>query len=227
MQARMKLQVRRQIVCLACLYVEAVDDRGWRRRGVRGWRFPDEVKVLTRKSMSEDLPILAQRGMVDRIGIRQAHRKLPIWIYRISSRGVQALSQHCGAEPRPFQEALDDDPDEDAVYIPVASWRVVEILRARASNENSPRRFGAPGWMSALEVRWESKTTLADDLWWLVQQGLAERRSAPIPERTQRPGYFYRLTDAGLRAEFVDAVSVGSEPPLRVQARIGNPGPAS
>lgn len=211
-----------RIACLACLYVQAIEGHGWTRRGVRGWRFYEEVTALTGARIPEYLPNLALGGLLDRIDVRMEGAQRPLWIYRISATGVRVLGETWEATPRPVPEPLDHDPEEGSLYIPANCWRVLEVLRVRGSGKG-PLRFGTWGWMSAREIRAARGVTVSEDLPWLLYHGFMERRDAPIPERIQHPSHLYRITKLGFRTELVYAAPVGQESPMRVQARLREP----
>jgi len=222
MQSYREMRDSKRMLCLACLYTEAVKEAGWTRRGVQGWHFYEEVTALTRVRIPEYLPSLALRGLLDRIDVRMEGAQKPLWMYRISPAGVRVLGETWEATPRDVPEPLDHDPEEGSLYLFADAWSVLEVLRTRASGKGS-RRFGMLGWMSAPEIRDARGRTVSDDLLWLVQHGFVKRATAPIPERTQRSSYLYRVTDLGRRTEFVHAAPVSRDPALRVQVRLRDP----
>ena len=213
---------------LAVLRDAAVRERGWMRRGVRGWMFRDEVEAATGERLSGVLPWLAARGLADRVDVRSAARRAT-WLYRVSARGLRLLAAHEGREEPAALRAPGDDPaDAGALYLPRAAWDALETLRLHALEGLGRRRFGEHGWMTLAELRATGDPVQAADLGWLVRQGLAERRQVP---GAAPPLRLFRATGRGLRAFLAGAgshttVQVGFISPFAGEADGWNPAPA-
>lgn len=135
--------------------------------------------------------------------------------------GLSALSAWEGTElPSAWRTPEDPDPDAGALYVPVRAWEALEILRRYAQAEVGPRRWGAHGWMNALEITRAGPPLLcSEELPWLIARRLVERRCARVEGR-QRPVYFYRPTALGMAAALVDAARAGTAAPTHVQVAV-------
>lgn len=217
-----------RFVVLRFMRDQALANRGWRRRAVRGWHSCDEVQAATGVYLLDMLPRLATQGRVDRVDIREPGRARPQWLYRISVAGLSALSAWEGTElPSAWRTPEDPDPDAGALYVPVRAWEALEILRSYAQAEVGPRRWGAHGWMNALEITRVGPPLLCnDELPWLIARRLVERRCARVEGR-QRPAYFYRPTALGMAAVLVDAARAGTAAPTHVQLAVCSARPSA
>lgn len=210
-----------KFVVLRFLRDEALAERGWRRRAVRGWHSSEEVEIATGIYLLDLMPGLARQSCVDRVDIREPGRLRPQWLYRISASGVTALARWEGTEvPIGWRVPEERDPDAGALYVPVRAWEALEILRRYAQAGVGPRRWGVHGWMSALEMTRVGPPLLCSgELLWLIARRLVERRRATIEGR-RRPAYFYRPTALGMAAVLVDAARAGTGPPTHVQLAV-------
>jgi hypothetical protein len=204
---------------------EALRRRGWLRRGVRGWRLYFEIKAKQDAYISEKLPHMARRGLLDRVEVVEFGKSRPTLLYRISREGEQQLAQ---LEDRP-PEAIPLPKAEDAggnLFVPSSTWTALATLQRRALDRIGPERFGAHGWLSISEIGAGQPTVRHEDLTWLVRRGMAEVRNGPGAQEGGKAKTFYRLTASALRAEVVDAVPSPSGRVEMVEARVPEgPGP--
>ena len=200
------------------LETEAWAHQGWWRRGVRGWRLYEEIGDSLGIRISSTLPELFARGYVNRIPVADPGRETPVYLYRISRAGVAYLGPSTtGKIPEPMLEG--DDPDADSIYIPYASWLILDVLRRYASHRLGPERWGQPGWMTPTEVRARLSGALGEHLPWLLGRGLVERRQGIRAAERVRPVWFYRASAFALQVEIVDAAQLRSGASAFVQLR--------
>lgn len=209
---------------LQCLEGEARGDRGWWRRGVRGWRLAPEIETLVGRRISGVLPGLWTRGCVDRIDVVDPGRRTPVHLYRVSQAGVHCLASGGGAPgspeiPQPAPER--EDPGAVFIYIPRRPWLALDLLRRHASFRLGPVRWREYGWLTPAEMRPRLSCVLGEDMPWLLGRGLVERRVDSGAAAPVRPAWFYRASALAMGLELVDAAAVGSGPALFVQLRSG------
>jgi len=211
----------KRIAVLILLHHEAYSQTGWRRRGVAGWRFREELESVPDMKLPEVLPYLTGRGWLDRVDVREPSRGKPLWIYRISQRGARVIENLHGwgyyEIPEPW--GFDTTDDLRALYPPAEAWQALSVLRRQAGLSKGVRRFGVPGWMSAAEVRRAAPQALPKHLAWLLDQRLIERRR-PTGERIPAGAWFYRITALGMRAELVEVSGIQTSPPRFVHMQI-------
>jgi hypothetical protein len=75
---------------LNALSAVAISGGGWRRRGVRGWVFTDELPPADRNV--DALRQLAEVGRLRREDVRDAFREKPFYTHRITQFGQNILA---------------------------------------------------------------------------------------------------------------------------------------
>ncbi|HEX8432737.1 MAG TPA: hypothetical protein VF625_15740 [Longimicrobium sp.] len=193
----------------ALLFLSRVADArgGYTLRGVRGWAHLDDVKMATGGGLFEVLPLLHQRGLLDREDARPPGRALPAWVYRVSDAGVRAAHRLAGTEYQPLPRLRGGLTP--AVYMPERQRGALLLLRAARDDSAIPLRFGERGWLTGRELgarvdaqnreRRSPRFLAVDatDLRWLLRYGLIERRAeAPRPGR-EREIVHWRATEMG------------------------------
>ena len=209
-----------EVAILAFLSEEALNRRGWLRKGVRGWRLYSEITEATGEYIPERLPYLARRGLLERIDVQEFGRERRTTLYRISKAGASLIAEIKGHPPTSLRPALSGDEGGGNILVPAHAWSSLATLRKCAVDRIGPVRLGAHGWLTAVEVHRETRFR-GEDLTWLLRRGLVERREVPSSFRPQMPLTYYRISDAGLRTEYVDAVPSPSGRVEFVEARVG------
>ena len=209
-----------EVTILFYLRDEAADGCGWRRRGVRGWRLYGEVKDATGEFISERLPYLATRGLLERINVPEFGRERPTLLFRISVAGARKVAELEGRPYTPLPAPVADAEDGGNLFVPAAAWSSLETLRKSVVDRIGPVRLGAHGWLTAVEVHKETRFR-GEDLPWLLRRGLVERREVPAPARPHLPFTYYRISDAGLKTEHVDSAPSPSGRVEFIEAQVG------
>ncbi|HEX2093368.1 MAG TPA: hypothetical protein VHG28_13265 [Longimicrobiaceae bacterium] len=183
------------------------------------------MKEATGEYISERLPHLASRGLLHRIDVPEFGRERPTLLFRISEAGARKVAELEGHPYTPLPVPEADAEDRGNLFVPASAWSSLTALRRRAVDRIGPVRLGAHGWLTAVEVHQETRLR-GEDLPWLLRRGLVERREVPAPSRRQLSLTCYRISDAGLRTGYVDAVPSPSGRVEFVEARVGEePGP--
>lgn len=198
---------------------EAADGCGWRRRGVRGWRLYGEVKEGTSEYIPERLPYLASRGLLERIDVPEFGRERPTLLSRISEAGARLVAELEDRPYTPLPAPQMDAEDGGNLFAPTNAWSSLGVLRRSVEDRTGPVRFDVHGWLTAVEVHRETRLR-GEDLPWLLRRGLVERREVPLSFRPQMPLGYYRISEAGLRTEYVDAAPSPSGRVEFVEARV-------
>ena len=201
----------RAIRVLAHLLELVSRDAGYLIHGVRGWSTARGVEEgLSTWSASEVLAAQAQCGRAMRVDVRAPGDAKPVWAYRITQKGLDALAAAVGTAPAGI-----DPPRGDrgaAVWIPEGSW--VALLALRSAVENPPKHekiwiVGESGWRSSRQltrlVEQEDEEAglspgrcfFSEDLGWLVRLGFADQR---VVGKT----HIYRLSPAGAAVHRLD-----------------------
>lgn len=202
---------------------ETLGGYGWRRRGVRGWRLPEEAEQALGVKLRERLPVLYRAGLVERTRVEDPGRKSPLFLYRISRTGMCRLYRDEGVEEVP--EILEpvpepEDPEAGSIFVPRHEWSTLETMRRTLLERRGPERWGQHGWLSAPDISRLQERAVGEILVWLRMRGLVERRREPGGRGGAGDPWMYRVTGVGLRAARIDAVPILHERPARVQVRI-------
>lgn len=130
------------IEILRYLRAEVGADRGWSLFDVRGWRFanefPDSLKLVDSR-----IQTLVRHGMVDRADVRDPFQRRPLYLYRISASGLEALAAHearGGATPAgktpvtlPPQAESRNLLQSETIFLSAAQWRGLLYLQQQPS----------------------------------------------------------------------------------------------
>lgn len=126
---------------------------GYAYRGVRGWALREDVERAIGRSLTERLPKLRARGLLDREDVRAPNQPCAAYVYRVTERCLALLAQLEGITPHPLAQAraLAPGKSEAAVYIPPRARAALDQLRRAASD---PRRlhFGETGWRTMRQL---------------------------------------------------------------------------
>lgn len=131
-------------------------ERGYLRRGVRGWARREEVEGGTGVDLPGLLPLLRDRGLLDEERVEVPGTR-PVSLYRISGDGALRLAQQTGGEARVSEPRglahCDEDP---AVYIPPGPFVALRLLRAELAEPrySTLRGDDLVGWCTEGEL-WE------------------------------------------------------------------------
>lgn len=194
----------RTIRVLSYLLQLVCRDAGYRIHGVRGWATARGVEEgISTGSVSEILAAQARCGHVTRVDVRAPGDAQPVWAYRVTQKGVDALTAAVGTAPTGMD--LPQGEPGAAVWIREGAW--VALCALRSAVENPPQRervwlVGESGWRSSREltrlVEQEDEEAglspgrcfFSEDLAWLVRIGYAGHE---VVAKT----HIYRLTSAG------------------------------
>lgn len=161
-------------------------------------------------SASELMAGQAASGRVTRVDVRAPGDPRPVWVYRITQKGMDALAAAVGTAPA----GMDPPQGEKgaAVYIREGAW--VALCALRSAVESPPKRektwiAGEWGWRSSRQLTHlvekedeeaglsPGRVFFSEDLAWLARVGFAERN---VIEKT----HIYRLTPAGAAVQCLD-----------------------
>lgn len=179
------------------LYRTAQARDGWRRRQVTGWLFIHEIVESATSYIGSTLADLCRWGLVDKLDVRERGTAKAVNLYRITSRGLDAVGITRDQLDLPLQAV--EPAEESTVYMPRAAWGALDALRC--PGQAGPQRFGEEGWMNAGEIYSAGQNVLSDDLIWLARRGLVERRPVPDDRRPRSPMIVYRPTSRGRAVE--------------------------
>jgi hypothetical protein len=123
----------RAIRALAYLLELASRDAGYRVHGVCGWATaPDIEQGIGTWSASELMAAQVSSGRVTRVDVRAKGDARPVWVYRITQKGVDVLAAAVGTGPA----GIDPPQGEPgaAVWIREGAWVALIALRSAAIN---------------------------------------------------------------------------------------------
>ena len=187
----------------------AVAGRGWRRRGVRGWLFTDELPPCAPAALAGR----AQHGLVLTDHVPEPGRRPRLALHRITPAGADAVARHEGRPGVGVDVPAGADPaDAAVVYLPAGAWVALRALLC-------VRHTG--GWACLAEVRAcaAGRAVGPEDLAQLLRRRLAVSARAPgtVP---REPGRYFRATPDGAALRLLD-LRTGTDDPRsldRVQA---------
>ena len=193
----------------------AVDRAGYELRGVRGWAHIHDLQDDMRGSFAEVLPRLHKRGLLIHADVRAPGQQRPVWVYRISERGLAVMGEAAPKEHKPVLWPRTEDTG-GAVYAPRRQRGALRMLREAYDDPRVPERFGGRGWVSGRELgarvdlhnfnqgrrhrRWAYISVDGTDLHWLCLWGFAERRKDP----DGAVDVYWRVTEAGRAVRLLD-----------------------
>lgn len=211
-------------VLLLSRMLDEVERRGgWSRRGVRGWRFAEEIRAFG--LCADRLAWLARRELLDELEERGPGLDVPHRLYRLTSLGATAVECRSGRVTesvirRPARRRF--RPDEGRFFAPAPPNRALVAL-VRAAERDDGLRWGSPGWLTLAKIHDLAPRGSGIDLEslvWLVAHGYAECRPgfeglAPLYFRATQRGGRVRVVDesATLRASGAAFVLVREEGP--------------
>lgn len=134
----------------------ALRDGGYRYCGALGWALREDVEEALGQKLPERLPRLHAQGYLTREDVRARGQTRPVWIYRITQLGADAVGVRDRLPDRqiPSLEPSPANLRDTAFYIPDRSWHVLlELRRAMERRAVSPHLPGEPGWISASDLR--------------------------------------------------------------------------
>jgi hypothetical protein len=188
---------------LAHLSARAQENKGWQRRGVRGWVFTDELGNLA--FAGELLTAAAARGFAIREDVLDPGRRLPLYINRITQAGEDYLAQHEGREPGKIRAAQRSvtEADAETLYVPSGAWTGLRALATIPDPEE---------WISASRM---GLGFYAEDRKFLLSRGLIEvlRPASGRPSE----GLRYRATALGREASARDTTTSAGRSQVRVR----------
>lgn len=204
---------REELDALRFLRLLAIRRAGYEVQGVRGWAHITDLRDHLAGYFPEVLPRLHKRGLVTRVDVRAPGQQRPMWVYRISERGLAVMNE---AEPKEHSAVTRPRTDDTggAVYAPSRQRGALRLLREAYDDPAVPERFSGRGWVSGRELgvrvdlhdftqRQERQPHIAvdgTDLHWLIKWGFAERRNDP-----DRAGVVYwRATPGGRQVRLLD-----------------------
>jgi hypothetical protein len=186
-------------------------DAGYLVHGVRGWATAQDVEDGTATwSASELMSGQAACGRVTRVDVRAPRDAKPVWVYRVTQKGVDALAVAVGTAPAGI-DLPQGDPGS-AVLIREGAWLALSALRSVAERPAAGEKMwvvGQSGWRSSQDltrlVEKEGEETglspgrcfFSEDLAWLVRLGFASQQ---VVGKT----HIYRLTSAGAAVQRLD-----------------------
>lgn len=191
----------------------AIHRAGYELGGVRGWAHINDLRDGLAGYFPEVLPRLHSRGLLTHADVRAPGQKRPVWVYRISERGLAEMDEAAPREHRSVRWPRTGYTG-GAVYAPGRQRGALRLLREAYDDPAVPERFGGRGWVSGRELgarvdlhnsrqeRGRHSRIAVDgtDLHWLILWGFAERRNDP-----DRAGVVYwRATEAGRAVRLLD-----------------------
>ncbi len=200
-------------VALRFLRLLAIHRAGYQLRGVRGWAHLSDLNEDPGGYFLEVLPRLHARRLVDRSDVRAPGQVRPVWVYRISERGVDVMDAAVPKAHKPISTPRTAETG-GMVYAPRRQRGALLVLREAFNDPAVPERFAGRGWITGREIgtrvelfnfhhRRTGQPKLAvdgTDLRWCALWQLVERRNHP-----DRAGVVYwRITAAGLAAHLLD-----------------------
>lgn len=193
---------------LCALADDAVGEKGWCWRGVRGWRFTDELSADFPLLM-DHLKSLAERGYVQRDDVLDPGRSAAWYLNRVTIRGEDFLGGTGGWVPRPIGKAGELTAlDRETLFIARSAWAGLVALSALTEND---------GWVPMVEVGCRTgRPFCRNDAASLITRGLMERTPPVDVKRTPRGSLHLRATRLGRGAKLID----GTTSTMRVQIHV-------
>lgn len=203
-----------QMRALLYLWRLAVHHSGYKVCGVRGWAHLQDVEEGSQQTLWDQLPPLHKRGLLDHADVRAPGRARPVWVYRISDRGVRAVHEFASTAYQAMA-TLSPTAAEAVVWAPPRQRGALLLLRAAYEHSATPIRFGETGWLSGRELgaRVQAYNSArarppflavdATDLRWLLGKLLVERREEPVAGRRAAVVY-WRATGGGRSVALLD-----------------------
>lgn len=197
-----------QVWALLYLWRLAVYRGGYELCGVRGWAHLEDIEEATRQALWDQLPPLHRRGLLDHADARAPGRARPVWVYRISDKGVRAVHDFASTVYGPIP-SLNPADAEAAVWVPPRQRGALQLLREAHNDAATPARFGERGWLTGRELgeRVQRYNRVSGcppylavdgtDLRWLLGKRLIERKDEPPPPGRQAGLIFWRVTELG------------------------------
>jgi len=121
---------------------------GYSVRGVRGWALREDVERAINRSLTERLPKLHTRGLLDREDVRAPHVPGAVYVYRVTERCMGLLARREGITEHALAQPGER---EAAVYIPPRALAALDQLR-RAACDPRPFHFGESGWRTLRQL---------------------------------------------------------------------------
>lgn len=217
---------------LAYLVQEAREESGWLRRSVRGWHFSSEIEVvLGVRQIHELLFRLKRKALLDTIGLQDVSARHNL--YRANDLSAQVVDLALGREDAPLHAPALQDTALDArlVFMRLESWAALSALRDAKDRKEFEERWGERGWLTAREIKRCLGADVSIDteyLYWLESRGMVEKRRTVVdPDRPQRPGVCWKVTELGERTRVIDdyGILAGLAPLLQVEIVEGGPPP--
>lgn len=212
-----------QIWALLYLWRLAIYEGGYKLCGVRGWAHLEDVEEATRQALWDQLPPLHRRGLLDHADARAPGRARPVWVYRISDRGVRAVHDFASTVYGPIP-VLNPVGSQAPVWAPQRQRGVLQLLRAAYDDPSTAIRFDERGWLTGRELservheynrarrRPPFLAVDATDLRWLHGKRLIERRDEPPPPGRQARVIFWRATELGRCVPLLEWKPIPGEP---------------
>jgi hypothetical protein len=212
-----------QMWALLYLWRLAIYQGGYKLCGVRGWAHLDDIEQGTRQALWDQLPPMHRRGLLDHADARAPGRARPVWVYRISDRGVRVVHEFASTAYGPIS-ALRPAGSEAPVWAPQRQRGALQLLRAAYNDAATPVRFGELGWLTGRELgervhehnraRGRAPFLAVDttDLRWLHGKRLIERRDEPAPPGRQTGVIFWRATELGRSVPLLEWKPIPGEP---------------
>lgn len=162
---------------------------GYEVRGARGWATSKQIQTSTKVwATHEFMRAQAKVGRVIGHDARAPGQEKPLWLYRVSQKGADAIAAALGVPAATVEDP--PHPEETRVLLTESARHALAALKAaREAPAEPPRRWveGETGWRSALELTAEQdlasriadtfgRSFTGDDLRWLAKIGLAESR---------------------------------------------------
>ena len=192
---------------LQTLSDSAVEEKGWTRRSVGGWRFTDEIAGFP--LIASQMRYLAGLGYIQRDDVLDPVRAAPLYLHRVTLRGEDYLGAAGGRILRTIVQPGElTAADLDSVFLSRDAWDGLAALTEVEAGE---------GWRLAAKVGERMGSSfLRDSGQALVARRLAEMRTAPDELGATRGALQYRATRLGRGARLLD----GRASESRVQVRV-------
>jgi DNA-binding PadR family transcriptional regulator len=176
---------------------------GWKRRGVVGWLFIDEVDESRRAYIGDALNHLFRMRHIEKVDVRERGSGRAVNLYRITQSGLACIGEQAVTLDLP--EAADSGLEDASLYMPRACWGALAVLRTQLNRSLGKRRFDEVGWMTAGEIYIAGQYVLSEELAWLVKRGFTVKRMVDRAGQPGRGPTFYRITERGIGCEMMQA----------------------